>query len=115
MTGISCCLALATLITCASTSAALRFPKTSNYNFLSGSTAPTFITTVSLMSALIILSPRSPLKVAVIPTILYLFISKIDESNLVPLMTGTSEKNSESISSIKRVVPVGILPVRRSL
>jgi hypothetical protein len=44
-----------------------------------------------------------------------LFISKIDESTLVPLIIGTSEKKSESISSIKRVVPVGILPVRKSL
>jgi hypothetical protein len=93
----------------------LRFPKTSSYSFLSGSTAPTFIVAVSLRRVLIILSPRSPLKVAVIPIILYLFSSKIDESNLFPLTTGASEKKSASISSIKRIVPIGILPVRRSL
>jgi hypothetical protein len=61
------------------------------------------------------LSPRSPLKVAVIPKTLYLFKSKTAELSLLLQMTGESEKNSESISSTKMIVLVGILPVRRSL
>jgi hypothetical protein len=97
-----------------SISSDLSFPKTANYSFLSGSVASALITTVSLRKAFILLSPRSPLNVAVIPMSLYLFISKIAERNRFLIIVGASEKNSESISSIKILVPKGIFPVRTS-
>jgi hypothetical protein len=114
MTGSSYCFYLATSMTFTSISSTLSFPKTSNYSFLSGSVASDLITTVLLRKAFILLSPRSPLKVAVIPISLYLFMSRIAERNRFLFIVGASEKNRESISSIKTLVPKGIFPVRTS-
>ena len=114
MTGISYYLVLATSMTLESNSTVLRFPKTSNYSFLSGSMAPVFITTESTRSAFITLRPWSPLNVAVIPITLYLLRRRIAERNLFSIIRGRSAKNKESISSINKMVFKGILPVRTS-
>ena len=115
ITEISDYLALATSITFESTSAAWRFPKTSNYSTLSDSVASVLITTLSFVKAFILLSPCSPLNVAVIPITLYLFKRMIAESSLVPIIVGVSAKKSESISSTRSIALKGMLPVRRSL
>jgi hypothetical protein len=114
MTGISCCLFVDTSMTFESISVTLRFPKTSNYSFLSGSVTPFFITTESVSNVFITLRPCSPLNVAVIPITLYLLRNKIGETTLFPEMIGLSAKNKESISSMNKTQCKGILPVRIS-
>jgi hypothetical protein len=115
ITEISCYLALATSITFESISVELSLPKTSNSSILSDSTVPVVITTLLFIKAFILLSPYSPLNVAVIPITLYLFKRIIAESSRVPTIVGASVKKSESISSTRSIVPKGMLPVRRSL
>jgi hypothetical protein len=75
---------------------------------------PVSTKTDPLRNRFIIFVPRSPLKVADIPMELYLFISNIAEINLLPIIKGFSEKNSESTSSKNIMVSGGTSPVVKS-
>jgi len=114
ITGSSYYFALTTSIILAVTSLAWSLPNTSNCNFLSYSTSPTLIKVESLREAFIKFNPLSPLKVAVIPITLYLFKRRTEEISLFSLTTGASMKNKESISSTKRIVERGTMPVSKS-
>jgi len=114
MTGNSYCLAVATSIILASTSPAWSFPNTSNSSFRSCYTSPILTTAESLRTAFILLSPWSPLKVAVTPITLYLFSKRIEEISLPLAILGVSAKNRESISSTNNTEVRGILSVRKS-